>query len=192
MSFDHFRFTLRATLFEWLGQSERALAAWESCARLRPENTIPVRSIAWIHAQKHRWEAAAEWFERAVALEPGHADSWFNLGYAREKLGQTEAALKAFGRCAELNPKHDRAWYGTGMILAHKGEHGRAVEFFERAAELQPFNGAAWHALGMAYHHTHQPDAVKRVIEHCLHHDGPAAKRLIHDAQRSDLTHLLE
>jgi tetratricopeptide (TPR) repeat protein len=187
MTFDQFRFTLRATIFEWLRLPERALAAWEGSYHANPSDLVAIRSIAWTHAQKARWPAAALWFERALQLDATHADSWFNLGYAHEKLGQPDAALAAFQRTTELNPKHDRAWYGLGMLHAQRGEHHSAADALRHAADLQPMNGAAWYALGMAHYHARQPEQVTTVIEHCLTHDRPTAKRLIQDAQRSDL-----
>jgi tetratricopeptide (TPR) repeat protein len=191
MNFDHFRFTLRAIVFDWLRQPERALSAYVDSFRADPGDARAARSVAWIHAQKQRWAAAAEWFDKALEIEPEHADTWFNLGYAREHAGNRAGALEAFSRATELNPKHDRAWYGQGMIHAHQGEHAAAAEDLERAAQLQPMNGVAWYALGMARHHCNQPDRVEAVIRHLAEHEPQTAKRLIRDAERADLTHLV-
>lgn len=187
MNFDHFRYRLRATLFEWLHQPERALEAWVGVHQADPQDVVAVLGIAWIHAQKERWAEAAQWFERAVALRPDHADTWFNLGYAREQQGLQDAALTALSRAVEINPKHDRAWYGMGMIHARRSDHLAAAESLRHAADLQPMNGAAWHALGMAYYHANQPDKVTAVFKHCLLHDGPTARQLVKDTQRADL-----
>ncbi len=192
MNFDQFRFSLRATLCEWLHLSDQALEAWTEVRRINPSHLVAVRSIAWIQARKERWIEAAAGFEQAVALESTHADSWFNLGYARENIGQTDAAQAAFVRCTEINPHHDRAWYGQGMIHAHRGDHGAAAEALQRAAELQPMNGIAWYALGMAHYHNHAPESVEGVIRHLALNEPPTAKRLIRDTERADLTHLVE
>lgn len=191
MNYDRFRYSLRALLFEWLRQPEKALEAYAECFRADPRNVQAARSVAWIHAQKQRWPAAAAWFEKALAIQPGHADTWFNLGYAREQAGDRAAALEAFRKTTELNPKHDRAWYGMGMIHAHRGEHPAATEALRQTAELQPMNGAAWYALGMAWHHCHEPDRLKAVIEHCAATDPQTARRLIQETERADLAHLV-
>ncbi len=191
MNFDHWRFTVRGVLMEYLRRPEAAIAAYRDALSARPDDIKAVRSIAWLHAQGQRWAQAAEWFGKAVALEPGHADSWFNLGYAQEKHGARQEAMAAFRRAAELNPRHDRAWYGLGLIHAQLGDHAAAAEALKRAAELQPMNGAAWFALGMAYHHDNRPDEVKQVVEHCASHDPQAAKRLVQEANRPDLKGLL-
>ncbi len=192
MNFDHFRFTLRAVVFGWLGQTERSLEAYVDGFRANPTDVRAARSIAWLHAQKQHWPAAVEWFDTALALEPEHADTWFNLAYVHENSGDRGAALAAFRRASELNPKHDRAWYGLGMAHAHRGEHAAAAEALQHAAELQPMNGMAWYALGMAHYHNHQPEQVEAVVRHLALHEPQTAKRLIQDSERADLVHLVE
>ncbi len=191
MNFDHFRNNLRAILFEWLRMPDQALGAYVECFRADPGDVRSARAAGWIHAQKQRWAAAADWFGKALALEGDHADTWFNLGYVREQAGDRDGALAAFQRTVELNPRHDRAWYGMGMLHAHRSDHAAAAAALKQAADLQPMNGAAWYALGMAHQHNHDPEAVEKIIHHLVDHDPQAAKRLIHDAERNDLAHLV-
>lgn len=191
MNFDHFRYVVRANLFTWLGRDAQALDAWIECFRAHPRDAEAARSAAWLLAKQKHWTAATQWFERALAIEPEHFDTWFNLGYVQEQAGNAEAAIEAFQKAVAGKPKHDRAWYGMGMVHAHRGDHAAAAAALRHAADLQPMNGAAWYALGMAQHHCNEPDAVKATIEHCLQHDPQTAKRLVQDAQRSDLKHLL-
>ncbi|KAF0103281.1 MAG: tetratricopeptide repeat protein [bacterium] len=191
MNFDHFRYTLRAIVFDWLRMPDKSAEAYVESFRANPRDVRAARSIAWIHARKKRWAAAADWFDKALALEPEHADTWYNLGYAREQLGNPEGGLVALRRAVELNPKHDLAWYGIGMMHAHQGDHAAAAEALEQAATLQPMNGVAWYALGMARYHNNQPDKVEAVIRHLVDYEPQTAKRLIHDAQRSDLQDLV-
>lgn len=191
MNYDHFRYNLRALLFEWLRRPDQAMAAYVECYRADPRDLRAARSIAWILAQKQRWPEATAWFEKAAAAEPGHADTWFNLGYVREQAGDLAGALAALVRATEANPRHDRAWYGMGMIRARQGDHHGAAADLTRAAELQPMNGNAWYALGMAWYHCNEPERVARVVQHCVSHDPKTAKRLVRDAERPDLAHLV-
>lgn len=192
MNYDHLRYTLRAIVFDWFRQSERALEAYVDAFRADPHDVKAARAIAWIHAQKQRWTAAADWFNKALALEPEHADTWFNLGYAQEQGGLRERAEESLSRACELNPKHDRAWYGLGLLCAHRGDHAAAATALRQAADLQPMNGAAWYALGMAHYHNHQPEEVEATIRHLASHEPQTAKRLIRDTERADLAHLLD
>lgn len=191
MNFDHWRFTVRGVVMEWLRRPEAAIGAYREALGARPTDTKAMRSIAWLHAQGQRWADAAAWFQKATDLEPEHADTWFNIGFAQDKLGARAQAQAAFTRATELNPRHDRAWYGLGLVHAQLGDHAAAAAALKHAAELQPMNGPAWYALGMAYHHCNEPNQVKAVIEHCVVHDVQAARRLIQEANRPDLAGLL-
>ncbi|HRH82334.1 MAG TPA: tetratricopeptide repeat protein [Thiobacillaceae bacterium] len=192
MKFDHWRYTVRGVLMEWLRRPEAAIEAYQGALRSLPTDVKALRSIAWLHAQRQRWDQAADGFRKALEVEPGHADTWFNLGFAQDKLGDRRAAGAAFSHATELDPRHDRAWYGLGLVHAHLGDHAAAAAALRHAADLQPMNGPAWLALGLAYHHSNDPDAVKRVVEHCATHDPQTARRLIQEANRADLAALLE
>lgn len=48
-------------------------------------------------------EAAAQ-FRAAVALTPGEAESWHNLGKALDRMGQRREAIAALRRAAEISP----------------------------------------------------------------------------------------
>jgi tetratricopeptide (TPR) repeat protein len=191
MNYDQWRYNLRGTLFELLRQPQRAIDAYRESFRSNPRHAGTARTIAWLEARHERWAEAERWFRQAIELEPDDGDTWFNLGYVQDKGGRDADAIAWLRRAGELNPKNDRAWYGLGMLLARRGDHAGAAAALDQAAQLQPMNGLAWYALGMAWHHCNAPDKVEAVIRHTLTHDPQTAQRLVRDAGRSDLAHLL-
>ena len=79
------------------------------------------------------------------------------------------------------------------MVLIVELRSGRStLGALQEAAALQPINPHAWYALGMAYHHSRNPDKVKDVVDHLFRFDPQMTRRLIHDAERSDLAHLVK
>lgn len=191
MNYDRVRHGLRGMFFNMLGQRERALAAYLDSHRADPTHVATLSTLGWLEAQQARWAEAEAWFARAVEVEPNDAHAWFNLAYVRDKSGMDEAAVAAFQRATGLNPSNDRAWYGLGMLHARHGRHADAAAALTEAGRLQPMNGLAWYALGMAWHRCNEPDKVAAAIEHTLTHDPQTARRLIHDAERSDFAHRL-
>ncbi|MGK2953057.1 MAG: tetratricopeptide repeat protein [Thiobacillus sp.] len=191
MNYDRARHGLRGMFLNMLGQRERALAAYRDSLAADPHHAETLRTLGWLEAQQARWPAAEAWYARAVEIEPDDAHTWFNLAYVRDKGGMDDAAIAAFHRATELNPNNDRAWYGLGMLHARHGRHADAAAALTEAGKLQPMNGLAWYALGMAWHHCNEPDKVTAVIEHTLSYDPQTARRLIHDAERSDYAHRL-
>ena len=192
MNLELWRHYLAARVLEVLGRKEQAVVQYRAALAFNPHFARALNSIGFILASQSHFAAAAEHFERALAdaLPDGYAH--FNLGFVREKLGSHRAAIEAFREAVRLRPTLDRAWYGMGMAHAALGEHKEAAQALREAATLQPMNAHAWYALGMAYHHSREPDQVKQVVEHLFRFDPLMTRRLIHDAARSDLAHLVK
>jgi tetratricopeptide (TPR) repeat protein len=190
MNFDQWRHYGRGLFFELIRRPNLAIAAYRESLRHNPGFAQAARCLGYLHAARHDYAAATGYYEQALRLKPD-ADTWFNLGFLRDQAGHRDEAIAAFDEAVTLDSKLDRAWYGMGLAHATQGRHERAAECLQRAAELQPMNGHAWYALGMAYHHTRQPDKVKEVALHMLRFDPVLTKRLVHDAERSDLADLV-
>ena len=72
--------------------------------------------------------AAVALLERAVALDPGFADAWFNLGVAREAAGDVGGAEAALRRAARLEPLAWDARLNLAGVLQRAGAAVGAVE----------------------------------------------------------------
>jgi tetratricopeptide (TPR) repeat protein len=191
MDFEHWRHYARAWLLHFFGREEAAFDEFAAAYRLRPNDVQAARHLAFIAARKKRFEVAEKWFIETLRLAPEDADSHFNLGFVREEMGKAQGAVDAFREATRLKPALDRAWYGMGLAHARLGQHAAAADAFAQAAELQPHNGEAFYQWGMARHHANDPDGVKAVVERLLSFDPKRARKLVHDAERSDLTHLI-
>jgi tetratricopeptide (TPR) repeat protein len=83
------------------------------------------------------------------------------------------------------------AWYGMGLAHARLGQHDAAVKALEKVVELQPMSGEGFYQLGMAYHHANRPDDVTGIVKRLVKFEPKRAKKLVHDAGRSDLLKLI-
>lgn len=192
MKFEPWRHYLRGLLFEAIKRPQSAIAAYREALRHDPDFAQAAKCLGYLHATRHEFEAAADYYLHVLRLKPGDAETWFNLGFIRDQAHDLPGAIEAFHEAVRLKPTLDRAWYGMGMAHAAQGRHTEAVEALARAAELQPMNSHAWYALGMAYHHNHQPDKVGEVARHLLRFDPVMTRRLIQEAERADLAHLVK
>lgn len=191
MNYEQWRHSARAWLLHFIGKTDLAYEEYVTAFHLAPTASA-ARNLGFIAATKDRLDDAVSWFQEAVRLEPGDAETWFNLGFARERRGLLAEAVAAFREATRLKPELDRAWYGIGIACAKLGQHGEAATALEEVARYQPMHGEAWYQLGMAQHHAHNPDRVKQVIEKLRAFDPKRSNQLIHDAERSDLTHLIQ
>lgn len=83
------------------------------------------------------WRAAAELFQRGVAVGGG-AGLLVNLGYARQKLGDTDAAMKAFRQATRAEPGLAIAWQKLGGLNELKGDTVHALAAWRRAVQADP------------------------------------------------------
>ena len=54
-------------------------------------------------------QRASHYLEPVVLRDPRRPRSWYELGLAREALGQSDAARVAFGRSLQLDPGNEAA-----------------------------------------------------------------------------------
>lgn len=191
MNFEKWQHHLRARLFQLLGKDNLALEEYRLTLQAAPDFARAASAIAFIHAGRGDFAAAATYFREALRITPDDAVMLFNLGFACDKQGATSEAIEAFKSAIQLNPKLDRAWYGLGICHAKLGDHAAAAQALHEAAERQPMNPHAWYALGMAHHHLHEPERVKEIVMHLHRFDPIMTRHLIQDTERADLTYLV-
>jgi len=191
MNYEHWRHYARGWLMHFFGNAEAAYAAYVEAFRVNPGDIRSARHLAAIAAEKKKWSVAESWFEKVLALQPGDADTWFNLGFVREHAGNAAAAIVAFDEAVRLKPSQDRAWYGKGLAHARLGDHAAAAQALAEAVRLQPMNGEAYYQWGMALHHARRPDEVKAVVEKLLGFEPKRARKLVQDTARADLMPLI-
>lgn len=191
MKFEHRRHYARGWLWQFFGQEGKAYAEFRQAIIQDPNHLQTLLHLAAIDANRMDFSAAERWFEKALILTPDDSATWFNLAFVRERAGWPAKAIPAFVEAVRCNPMQDRAWYGMGLAHARLGQHADAVLAFEKVAELQPMYGEGLYQLGMAYHHNNSPEKVKRIVIRLLDFEPKRAKKLAHDAQRSDLIALI-
>jgi len=192
MNYDQWRHYLKARLLQAFKKTEPAIAEYRQAYAHNPQFAKAAGAIGYLLAGQGKHEEARHWFGEAVRIRPNDAFAHFNLGFVLDKNGRREEAVAAFREAVRLNAKLDRAWYGLGMSLAALGLHQDAAAAFHEVTMLEPMNPHAWYALGMAYHHAHDPDKVKEVVDHLFRFDPVMTRQLIRDAERSDLAHMVQ
>ena len=85
---------------------------------------------------------AVTMLQRVVALEPGDARAWHDLGEAFAAEGRTREAADAFARAVELQPDDPSALVDFGHSAYAAGRTTAALDALERAVELDPSDTA--------------------------------------------------
>lgn len=91
-----------------------------------------------LDVDEKKWSDAAAAYERAIEIDPEHADAYCNLGAVRYNQGQRAAARRAFESCLERVADHVEANFNLANMLEEAGEDERALTLYRRALAVDP------------------------------------------------------
>lgn len=101
------------------------------------------------HMRQENWRPAVPMLERAAALEPADAATWYKLGVACLQLGLHERAEGCFRKAVTLDSRHAKARTNLGVILQQTGKEDEAARFYREALEADAGVAQAWFNLGI-------------------------------------------
>ena len=95
------------------------------------------------------YKQAVEQYKKALALNPGYAPAYHNIGAALASLGRKEQAAKAYVKAAKLDPSMGEAYNNYGLILKESGQLAQAEKAFKKAVAVSPDLSKAYENLGI-------------------------------------------
>ncbi|MBV8708448.1 MAG: tetratricopeptide repeat protein [Acidobacteriaceae bacterium] len=119
------------------GRDGEAAAAFHRAIDVNPRNYQNHYMYAVTLARLQDWQGAAGEFQKTLALDPAHADSYYWLGKMDLQNGKNEPAKRAFERAVSLEPKHLGAWYQLGRLYQREGLTEKARVAFEKQRALR-------------------------------------------------------
>jgi len=93
------------------------------------------------------YDAAAQRFSEAIALDPRWPVAHNNLGLVHLTRGRWLSAEQEFVKELEVNPDYPKAHFNLGLVLANTGRLEQARRHFERVVERVPTDVSAWGEL---------------------------------------------
>jgi serine/threonine-protein kinase len=110
-------------------------------------------------ADAERVEEAVGYYRAALAVRPGTAAVYFNLGHALfnpghapSDQGRLDEAIQAYRQVTALDPKLAAAHYNLGVILKAQGRLDESIQAYRQALALDPKWARAHTNLGNALH----------------------------------------
>jgi tetratricopeptide (TPR) repeat protein len=85
-----------------------------------------------------RWESAVDAYERVVAIDPGYAAAWNNLGLLHHRMGQYEQARRCYEAALEADDTCCQAAFNLGALQEDLGDYASAISWYRRALEAEP------------------------------------------------------
>jgi len=128
-----------------------------------------------------RMEEAAQAFEEALQIDPGHVDSLLKLGYTRFHMGDLGGAMDSYNRVLEIDVTNPEAWNLKGLVYYRQKNYEQALECVEKAIDSNPTDGMAWYNKA-CYNSllSHIPEAIE-ALKRSIEIDVKNAKKAVRD-----------
>ncbi len=95
------------------------------------------RASEW-DGDPERWESAVDAYERVIALDPGYAAAWNNLGLLQHRMGHYERAGECYKAALEADDSCCQAAFNLGSLHEDLGDFPSAIHWYRRALEMEP------------------------------------------------------
>jgi len=114
---------------------------WRDTVAKNPNNWLAHYNLGVALARLGRLQEAVGQYERALRIEPHHAETHHNLGLALEQMGKVPEAAEHYEEALRIEPNYPRALNNLAWLLAtHASADGgdpiRAAALAERVCKL--------------------------------------------------------
>ena len=100
--------------------------------------------------KRQDWQGLAGLAQQKLQFDPGDADGWFILGYARVRLGDFARSAEAYAKVLDRAPEDIDAWNMLGESQRLAGRPDLAMATLDRAVTIDPRSPATRYLLGEA------------------------------------------
>ncbi len=118
-----------------------------------------------LHLSKSRIPEAISDFQGELALNPGHAPTYYKLADAYSRMQRFDEAERLLQRSIWLDATSTGPYILLGKVLEKKGEAELAVRALEHALSMDPNNSVTHHLLGQAYRDMGRNEDAERELK---------------------------
>ncbi len=101
--------------------------------------------------RQHDPAKSADYFKKAVQLDPWYGPGYMLLGLADMQLQRWDDAQYAFAEAAKVEPGNARAFLGVGSALNQQRKYAEAQKALQHCLELQPDSAEAHYELARSF-----------------------------------------
>ncbi len=131
--------------FHQAGRFIQAKAFYKQVLNIQPDNFDALHLSGVLADQNGNHEEAVELIGQAIAtlnqagtINASHADAYYNLGNALQKICQYEEAVSSYQISLRLRPDNVDVYHSLGFAFNELGMHEAALASYQRAYELRP------------------------------------------------------
>ncbi|MBD2290357.1 tetratricopeptide repeat protein [Microcystis wesenbergii FACHB-1317] len=134
-----------------LKRYDEGLAAITQAIDLAPRAAWYVNRGILYRRQK-KYELALADYNKAIELNPNHANAYNNRGNLYQDLQKYELALDDFNKAIEINPNFAILYYNRGGLYYNQQKYELALSDINKGIELNPNYAEAYYNRGNLYY----------------------------------------
>ena len=139
----------RAQTLQQQGQPAAARLIYQEILGAEPDHFDALNAMGVLEGQSKDLQQAIQYFERAIAVQPGNSGAHCNRGLALKQLRQPEAALACLDRAIELDPRSAIAHYSRAEVCKDLGRTDAALASYDEAIAINPGFVHAFYGRGV-------------------------------------------
>jgi tetratricopeptide (TPR) repeat protein len=132
---DRAQIRMRAIALEQQGLTAEAEQIWDSIAKADPRDAEPLAHLGLLEARQEHYEAAINYYRRAMAIDSDLPGLQINFGLALFKVAQFPGAIEAFSAEIRKHPGDLRLTILLGMAHYGMKDYLVAIPYLQRATE---------------------------------------------------------
>lgn len=136
----------RAAALEQNGDVAQATMMYQ--ALLASKDPRAAINLGTIQFNLQKFGRAAEFYRKAIKIDPKYALGHYNLGNTLDELGRTDSSIKSYREAIRLSPHYADAHYNLALALDLKGERRLAIKHWRAYLKLDSSGVFAEHARG--------------------------------------------
>ncbi len=126
------------------GNLKLAQDLYEKILKIDSNNFEAVFLLGSLFLQTKNFQEAIHFLNKAISIQPKHANSYQNLGYAFVELGEFKKAEELFFKAIEIDPNHGDAHFNLANTYKQMRNFKKAQEFYEKTIQIQPNNSSVY------------------------------------------------
>jgi tetratricopeptide (TPR) repeat protein len=132
-------------------EGQSAIERLEELAMLFPESPTPLLHLSKVCLDQLDYEAAQEYAETGLEVEPLHYGLNFNLALTLLETGNYEPAIAGFKHCLELKPNEPWSHTNIGDAYRLRKRYQQAEKHLQKALELDDHFAPAYFNLALLH-----------------------------------------
>jgi len=137
----------------------------QKAASLDPKLPLAHFLLGELYLYKSRIPESIGEFQKELAINPGHAQTYYKLADAYSRIQKFDDAERLLQRSIWLDATSTGPFILMGKVLEKKGESELAIRALQHAASMDPNNSITHHLLGQAYRDLGKADDAARELK---------------------------